>query len=57
MVKEAYSLELPKDVRGPVTIEAKLRYLAYPASFAGLMDLATAPSVDVAAASKELQAR
>jgi hypothetical protein len=56
VVKEPYSLELPKDVRGPVTIEAKLRYLAYPASFAGLMDLAKAPAVDVAAAAKELPA-
>jgi hypothetical protein len=56
VVKELYELELPKDVRGPLKIEAKLRYLAYPSNYAGLMDLAPAPVVDVATAALELAA-
>jgi hypothetical protein len=54
VVKEVYALDLPKDVVGPLKIEAKLRYLAYPSSFAKLMDLAPAAPVDVAVASVEL---
>ena len=56
IVKEPYTLELPKDVRGQVKIEAKLRYLAYPSSLAGLMDLTAAPVVDVATAAADLTA-
>ena len=51
---EEYALDVPRDVHGPLKSEAKLRYLAYPTSFATLMDLAPAPTVDVAAASLEL---
>jgi hypothetical protein len=51
---EEYALEVPKDVRGPVKIEARLRYMAYPSSFAALMDLQPAPAVDIAAGTLEL---
>lgn len=54
IVKESYELDLPKEVHGPVRIEAKLRYLAYPSWFGGLMDLAASPVIDVATASAEL---
>jgi hypothetical protein len=54
VVSEAYALDLPKDVRGPLQIQARLRYLAYPSSFAALMDLAAAPVVDVATAATEI---
>lgn len=53
-VREQYALDLPKDFRGPVKVEARLRYLPYPSSFATLMDLAPAPPVDVAVAAAEL---
>jgi hypothetical protein len=56
IVVEEYSLEVPRDVHGPLTIEATLRYLAYPSSFATLMDLAPAPPVDVATATMALGA-
>lgn len=48
IVKEAYALDLPADFSGPLEVEARLRYLAYPSSFAALMDLAPSPVVDVA---------
>lgn len=54
IVVEEYALDVPKDVHGPLKIEARLRYLAYPTSFATLMDLAPAPTVDVAVTSMEL---
>jgi hypothetical protein len=54
IVNEEYALDVPKDVKGPIQIQAKLRYLAYPSSFATLMDLSPAPVVDVAATSAEL---
>jgi hypothetical protein len=56
IVKEPYAFDLPKELRGPVKVEVKLRYLAYPASFAALMDLQPATPVDVAAASVEMAA-
>lgn len=56
-VTERYALELPRDVRGPVKVEARLRYLPYPSSFAALMDLPAPPPVDVAVASAELAVR
>lgn len=53
-VREAYALDLPTDVRGPLTLEARLRYLAYPASFAAAMDLPPAEPVEVARATLEV---
>jgi len=55
-VKEDFVFDLPKDLSGPLRIEAKLRYLAYPSSFASLMDLAAPAPVDVAKSSLELTA-
>lgn len=55
-VKESYVIDLPKDASGPVRIEARLRYLSYPSSFASLMDLAALAPVDVANASVEMGA-
>ncbi|HSM93879.1 MAG TPA: multiheme c-type cytochrome [Anaeromyxobacteraceae bacterium] len=54
VVSELYTLDLPREVRGPVKVEARLRYLAYPSSFAALMDLPATPPVDVATAAAEL---
>jgi hypothetical protein len=54
IVVEEYALDVPKDVKGPLQIQAKLRYLPYPTSFGTLMDLATQPPVDVASATLEV---
>ena len=56
IVREVYALDLPKDVHGPLKVEAKLRYLAYPSSFAEQMDLTRATPVDVAKAAADLPA-
>jgi hypothetical protein len=55
-VKEAYVLDVPGDVRGPLVVQARLRYLAYPSSFAAAMDVAPAEPVDVATATLEAAA-
>lgn len=55
-VKEAYVLDVPGDVRGPLVIQARLRYLAYPSSFAAAMDLSPAEPVEMATATLEVGA-
>jgi hypothetical protein len=56
VTSEEYVLDLPRDVTGPLRIEARLRYRAYPSSFGSLMELAALTPVDVATVSAELPA-
>ena len=53
---ELFDMYSPLLIGFPLRIEAKLRYLAYPSSFASLMDLAAPAPVDVAKTSLELTA-
>jgi hypothetical protein len=51
---EPYELVIPKNVAGPVQLEAKLIYLSYPTALAKKMGVALAEPVEVAHATAEI---